>query len=71
MGATYKITDIFLPESYEQNAEEELWYAGYNDFKPATQAKAQYALTLDRLYFLEALSRDSEVCLFKVGIMCL
>lgn len=67
VGATYKITDIFLPESYEQNAEEELWYAGYNDFKPATQAKAQYALTLDRLYFLEALSRDSEVCLFKVG----
>lgn len=67
VGATYKITDIFLPESYEQNAEEELWYAGYNDFKPATQAKAQYSLTLDRLYFLEALSSDSEVCLFKVG----
>lgn len=67
IGATYKITDIFLPESYEQNAEEDLWYAGYNDFKPATQAKAQYSLTLDRLYFLEALSRDSDVCLFKVG----
>lgn len=67
VGNTYKITDIFLPESYEQNAEEDLWYAGYNDFKPATQAKAQYALTLDRLYFLEALSRDSDVCVFKVG----
>lgn len=67
VGATYKITDIFLPESYEQNAEEDLWYAGYNDFKPATQAKAQYALTLDRLYFLDALGRNSEVCVFKVG----
>ncbi len=67
VGNTYKITDIFLPESYEQNAEEDLWYAGYNDFKPATQAKAKYSLTLDRLYFLEALSRDSEVCVFKVG----
>ena len=67
LGDTYKITDIFLPESYEQNAEEELWYAGVNDFKPATQAKAQYQLTLDRLYFLEALSRDAEVCVFKVG----
>lgn len=67
VGATYKITDIFLPESYERNAEEDLWYAGYNDFKPATQAKAQYTLTLDRLYFLEALSRDSDVCVFKVG----
>lgn len=67
IGDTYKITDIFLPESYEQNAEEDLWYAGMDDFKPATQAKAQYQLTLDRLYFLEALSRDSEVCVFKVG----
>lgn len=67
VGATYKITDIFLPESYEQNAEEDLWYAGYNDFKPATQARAQYNLTLDRLYFLEALNRDTEVCVFKVG----
>lgn len=64
---TYKITDIFLPVNYEQRAEEELWYAGMNDFKPATQAKAQYSLTLDRLYFLEALSRDAEVCVFKVG----
>lgn len=67
VGATYKITDIFLPESYEQSAEEDLWYAGYNDFKPATQARAQYNLTLDRLYFLEALNRDTEVCVFKVG----
>lgn len=67
IGNTYKITDIFLPESYEQNAEEDLWYAGMDDFKPATQAKAQYSLTLDRLYFLEALSRDAEVCVFKVG----
>ena len=67
IGDTYKITDIFLPESYEKRAEEDLWFAGYNDFKPATQAKAQYSLTLDRLYFLDALSRDGEVCLFKVG----
>lgn len=67
IGDTYKITDIFLPESYELKAEEDLWYAGMDDFKPATQAKAQYTLTLDRLYFLEALSRDSEVCVFKVG----
>lgn len=67
IGDTYKITDIFLPESYEQNAEEDLWYAGMDDFKPATQAKAQYSLTLDRLYFLEALSRDAEICVFKVG----
>lgn len=67
VGDTYKITDIFLPESYEQNAEEDLWYAGMDDFVPATQARAQYQLTLDRLYFLDALGRDSETCVFKVG----
>lgn len=67
VGATYKITDIFLPESYEENAEEDLWYAAMDDFKQATQAKAQYSLTLDRLYFLEALERGVDVCLFKVG----
>ena len=67
VGATYKITDIFLPESYEENAEEDLWYAAMDDFKQATQAKAQYNLTLDRLYFLEALEQGIEVCLFKVG----
>lgn len=67
VGATYKITDIFLPESYEDNAEEDLWYAAMEDFKQATQARAQYALTLDRLYFLEAMERGVDVCLFKVG----
>lgn len=67
VGDTYKITDIFLPASYEQNAEEDLWYAGMDDFKDATQAKAQYQLTLDRLYFLDALSRDVETSVFHVG----
>lgn len=67
VGDTYKITDIFLPESYEQKAEEDLWYAGYNDFVPATQPKAQYVLTLDRLYFLNAVEQNTEICFFKVG----
>lgn len=63
----YKITDINLPKSYEDDAEEELWYAGYDDFKPRTQARVQYALTFDRSYFLDNLPNDSETCLFKVG----
>lgn len=67
VGNTYKITDIYLPESYEQKAEEALWYAAMEDFKTATQAKAQYTLTLDRLYFLQELSRDTETSVFEVG----
>lgn len=50
-GDTYKITDIHLPKSYEDDAEEDLWYAGYNEFKPRTQARAQYQLTFERSYF--------------------
>lgn len=67
VGNTYKITDIYLPESYEQKAEENLWYAAMEDFNTATQAKAQYTLTLDRLYFLQELSRDTETSVFEVG----
>lgn len=67
VGNTYKITDIYLPESYEQKAEEALWYAAMEDFKTATQAKAQYTLTLDRLYFLQELRRDTDTSVFEVG----
>lgn len=67
VGNTYKITDIYLPEQYEKKAEEELWYAGSDDFKDASQVKAQYALTFDRLYFLQSLSRDTETSVFAVG----
>ena len=67
VGNTYKITDIYLPENYEQKAEEALWYAAMEDFKTATQAKAQYTLTLDRLYFLQELSRDTDTSVFEVG----
>nr|DAH27956.1 MAG TPA: tail protein [Bacteriophage sp.] len=67
VGNDYKITDINLPESYEENAEEDLWYAGYDDFKPRTQSRVQYALTFDRSYFLENMPDDSETSVFKVG----
>lgn len=67
VGNTYKITDIYLPEQYEKKAEEDLWYAGSDDFKDASQVKAQYALTFDRLYFLQTLSRDTDTSVFAVG----
>lgn len=67
VGDKYNITDIHLPKAYEDDAEEDLWYAGYDDFKPRTQPKAQYELSFDRAYFLEALPDDSETCVFHVG----
>lgn len=66
-GNHYKITDINLPESYEADAEEELWYRAYQDFKPRTQARAQYSLTLDRKYLLDNVARDSDTVIFHVG----
>lgn len=67
VGNTYKITDIYLPEQYEKRAEEDLWYAGNDDFKDASQVKAQYALTFDRLYFMQSLSSDTDTSVFEVG----
>lgn len=67
VGNTYKITDIYLSEQYEKRAEEDLWYAGSDDFKDASQVKAQYALTFDRLYFLQSLSSDTDTSVFAVG----
>lgn len=67
VGNTYKITDIYLPEQYEKRAEEDLWYAGSDDFKDASQVKAQYALTFDRSYFLQSLSSDTDTSVFEVG----
>ena len=66
-GDKYKITDINLPKSYEDYAEEELWYAGYEDFRERKQARAQYVLTFDRSYFINALPLDSETCVFHCG----
>lgn len=67
IGDTYKITDINLPQSYEHDAEEDLWYAGLNDFKPRTQARAQYGLSFDRSYFINNLPSDSRTTIFRVG----
>ena len=67
IGDQYNITDIQMPQSYLDKAEEELWYVGMDKFKERKQAKAQYELDLYRPYFLENLPQDSDVCIFKVG----
>lgn len=67
VGDLYKITDINLPQSYVDNAEEDLWYAGLNEFVPRTQARAQYGLVFDRMFFLQNTDNDSHTTIFKVG----
>lgn len=67
VGDKYKLTDINMPDSYVQAAEEDLWYAALDYFNEAKQARCQYELTFDREYFLENMPGDSDTCLFKVG----
>lgn len=67
VGNKYKITDINLPDSYVQEAEEKLWYAGLDSFNTRKQARVQYQLTLDRLYFLQNTPNSADTTIFKVG----
>ena len=67
VGDKYKITDINLPTQYIDNAEEDLWYAGYDIFLERKKMRAQYVLTFDRSYFLNTLPDDSETSVFRVG----
>lgn len=67
VGDQYNITDINLPKSYEDYAEEDLWFAGMDEFLQRKQARAQYSLTLDRLFLMENLPEDTNARLFNVG----
>ena len=67
VGDEYKITDIVMPDKYIEDAEEDLWFYVYDQFLEAKQARAQYALTFSRSYFIENLPKDSESCLFVPG----
>ena len=66
-GDQYKITDIIMPDSYIEDAEEDLWFYVYDKFLQAKQARAQYALTFSRSYFIENMPKDSNSCLFTPG----
>lgn len=67
VGDKYTITEIKLPKSYEDDAEEELWYAGKEDFDGMKQARAQYEMTLDRKYFIDNTPSDAGTSVFNVG----
>lgn len=66
-GDKYTITEINLPKSYEDDAEEDLWYAGKEDFDNMKQARAQYKLTLDRQYLIDNTPDDADTSVFNVG----
>lgn len=66
-GDKYTITEINLPKSYEDDAEEDLWYAGKEDFDGMKQARAQYEMTLDRKYFIDNTPSDADTSIFNVG----
>ena len=66
-GDQYKITDIIMPDSYIEDAEEDLWFYVYDKFLQAKQARAQYALTFSRSYFIENMPKDSDSCIFTPG----
>ena len=66
IGDTYKITDINLPTSYEDDAEEDLWFYGYDKFLQAKQPRAQYTATFTEDFFINHFA-DSVTDFFKVG----
>lgn len=67
VGDKYTLTEISLPKSYEDNAEEDLWYAGKEDFDGMKQARAQYEMTLDRKYLIDNSSSEAQTSFFNVG----
>lgn len=67
VGDKYKITDIIMPQDIIDDAEEELWYKGYDDLCKASQPRVQYTLSLNRMRLLETTDSDSDSVLFKPG----
>lgn len=67
VGNKYKLTDIVMPDSVIDNAEEDLWYAGYDDLCKLKQARVQYSMELNRMKLLEDMPTDSDTVLFKPG----
>lgn len=67
VGDRYKLTDIVMPQSVIDNAEEDLWYAGYDELCKLKQARVQYSMELNRMKLLEDMPTDSDTVLFKPG----
>ena len=67
VGDKYKVTDIIMPQVYINEAEEDLWYAGYNDFLMRKQARVQYEMTFTPDFFETHIPDDIEMAIFRPG----
>ena len=67
VGNRYKITDIIMPQEIIDDAEEELWFKGYDDLCKASQPRVQYTLSLNRMRLLETTPSDTDSVLFSPG----
>lgn len=67
VGDKYKITDINMPQSYIDTAEEDLWYESIQDFADLTVPHVQYELAFGADYFINALPEDTDTAVFVVG----
>ena len=66
VGDKYKITDIYMPQSYIDNAEEDLWFKGYEEFKQVSQPRVKYQLEFAKDY-LKELADKGNTYIFNVG----
>lgn len=67
VGDKYKITDIIMPQEIIDDAEEELWYKGYDDLRKDSQPRVKYGLSLNRMMLLEETEEDADQVLFRPG----
>ena len=67
VGNKYKITDIIPPQEIIDDAEEDLWYKGYDDLRKDSQPRVKYGLTLNRMMLLEETEEDADQVLFSPG----
>lgn len=63
IGDTFKLTNIYLPYKYYEDAEEELWFRGYEKFENVKNVSCQYKLTFDKMFVYENIELfDSIQC---------
>lgn len=53
VGDTFKITNIYLPYKYYEDAEEELWFKAYEKFENIKHVSCQYRLSFDPIFVSE------------------
>ncbi len=67
VGDKYIITEINLPQSYVDKAQNELAEAAKKDFPAMTQPQVSYKLSLSEDFFIKMLGREVETEVLHVG----